>query len=335
MTDVQALFARFRALKVLILGDVMIDRYLMGHVSRVSPEAPVPVVHFHSEEQRLGGAANVALNVAALGATPLLVSLVGADAFGDTLLQLLPQSGIAPDGIARSSNRQTTVKTRIIAQGQHLLRIDRENTHELDEEETAAVLARLTQMLRTEKPDVLLLQDYNKGLLTEPVIAEAIRLARKAGIATAVDPKFDRFFAFRQTTLFKPNLKEVSDALGHRVRPVLDELAAASKALRTRLDHHITLITLSEKGIFYDDGTEMDILPAHPRDIADVCGAGDTVISVATLALAAHLPIEQIALLANLAGGQVCERVGVVPVDAARLQQEYAAVAAQSSTTTR
>ncbi len=335
MTDVHALFARFRALKVLILGDVMIDRYLTGQVSRVSPEAPVPVVHFQGEENRLGGAANVALNVAALGAKPLLVSLVGADSYGDAFLQLLPPSGIASDGIARSHTRQTTVKTRIIAQGQHLLRIDREDTHELDEEETAAVLARLAHVLRAEKPDVLLLQDYNKGLLTDAVIAEAIRLAKQAGIATTVDPKFDRFFAFRQTTLFKPNLKEVSDALGRKVRPTLDDLAAASKALRARLDHHITLITLSEKGIFYDDGTEMGILPATPRDIADVCGAGDTVISVATLGLAARLPVEQIALLANLAGGQVCERVGVVPVDAARLQQEYAAMAEQSGTPLR
>ncbi len=324
MQQVHELFERFRHLKVLVLGDVMIDRYLTGHVSRVSPEAPVPVVHFQKEENRLGGAANVALNIAAMGATPLVVSVIGDDPYGEVFMDLLPAAGIDATGIVRSPNRQTTVKTRVIAQGQHLLRIDREDTHDLDVDETAEVIARLARLLRTERPDVILFQDYNKGLLTETVIGQAIRLAQEAGIPTTVDPKFHRFFAFRQTTLFKPNLKEVSDALGRKVQPTLDDLAWASRQLRQRLDHQITLITLSEKGIFYDDGKQMDILPAHPRDIADVCGAGDTVISVATLALAAGLPISEVARLANLAGGQVCERVGVVPVDARRLEQEYA-----------
>lgn len=326
MQQVHELFERFRHLKVLVLGDVMIDRYLTGHVSRVSPEAPVPVVHFQNEENRLGGAANVALNIAAMGATPLMVSVIGDDAYGDIFMDLLPAAGIDGSGLVRSRQRQTTVKTRVIAQGQHLLRIDREDTHDLDADETAEVLGRLSRLLRSERPDVLLFQDYNKGLLTETVIGEAIRMAQEAGIPTTVDPKFHRFFAYRQTTLFKPNLKEVSDGLGRKVHPTLDELAWASRQLRQRLDHQITLITLSEKGIFYDDGRDMDILPAHPRDIADVCGAGDTVISVATLALAAGMPLPQIALLANLAGGQVCERVGVVPVDARRLEQEYARI---------
>ncbi len=317
------LFERMRQFKVLVLGDVMIDRYVLGHVSRVSPEAPVPVVHFQKEENRLGGAANVALNIAAMGATPLLVSLIGHDAYGTQFLHLLPQASIAPHGIVSSHHRRTTVKTRVIAQGQHLLRIDREDTHPLNQEEEAHILAHLQQLLKAESPDVLILQDYNKGLLTPKVIEQTIQWCRARQIPTAVDPKRHNFFAFRQTTLFKPNLKEVSDALGWAVQPTLTDLAQASQQLRQQLDHHITLITLSEKGIFFDDGKEMGILPAHPRDIADVCGAGDTVISIATLALAAGLSVSQIALLANLAGGQVCERVGVVPVEAQRLMHEW------------
>ena len=312
--------------EVLIVGDVMIDRYLTGSVNRISPEAPVPVVLQQAMEDRLGGAANVALNIRALGSVPVLCSVIGHDEAGQHLKdRILPDSGITADGMVFSDSRRTTVKTRILGNNQQMLRIDSEDTADLNDREQQDLLEKIRELLATRPIRAVILQDYNKGVLTEAVIRAVISEARKAGILTAVDPKKANFFAYTGVDLFKPNLKEVRDSLPFTIQSTVESLRHAAGFLREKLENKLTMITLSEKGLFLDDASQGRLFPTIPRNIADVSGAGDTVISIATLALVAGLPLETIATLSNLAGGQVCEFPGVVPVDrvilAAELEQ--------------
>lgn len=321
--SIEQLFEAFSKINVLVVGDVMIDRYLTGQVDRISPEAPVPVVNLKKTENRLGGAANVALNIAAMGATPILCSVIGKDEPASTFEQLLPEYGLSAEGILQSPSRITTVKTRVIAQNQHLLRLDEENTHDLSPTEENKLLGMVMDLFDRKKIDVLLFQDYNKGILTQHVIKSLIFEANKRNIPTAVDPKFKNFWAYKQVNLFKPNLKEIRNQVNFPVLPELDSLRAASRYINQQLSNTLTLITLSDKGMFIDSGGKSDLIPTQPRQIADVCGAGDTVISLAALGLALPIPFQEVAILANLAGGQVCEKVGVVPVDKAQLLTEY------------
>ncbi len=299
---------------VLIVGDVMLDRYLTGTVQRISPEAPVPVVLHSATEDRLGGAANVALNVLALGAVPILCSVVGQDAEGTTLQDLLPKSGISGEGLVFSKTRCTTVKTRILGNNQQMLRIDSEHTHDLSVEEEEIFLEKIRSMLAAHAIRVIILQDYNKGVLTPAVIAAVIAEAQKRNIPTTVDPKKANFFAYQGVTLFKPNLKEIRDSAPFSVRSEPESLRQAVDFLRSKLHNPVTMITLSELGLFLDAEGDGQLYPTVARNVADVSGAGDTVIGIASLALAAGLSWPTIALLSNLAGGQVCEFVGVVPV---------------------
>lgn len=293
----------------------MLDRYLTGTVSRISPEAPVPVVLHRETENRLGGAANVALNVSALGGIPVLCSVIGRDADGEVFRRLLPANGIAADGIVSTSGRTTTVKTRVLGNNQQMLRIDQEDTHDLDGEETRQFVQKVLALLEEKNVRVVILQDYNKGVLTPEVIRTVIAAARKRGILTAVDPKKNNFFAFEGVDLFKPNLKEIRDSAPFPVRAEQASLQQAADFLRKTLQNRLTMITLSEKGLFLEgDNGFSRLFPTVPRNIADVSGAGDTVISIAALGLAAGLDLELIAVLSNLAGGQVCEFPGVVPV---------------------
>lgn len=309
--------------EILIVGDVMIDRYLTGSVNRISPEAPVPVVLQQGMEDRLGGAANVALNIRALGSTPVLCSVIGNDEAGRALKnRILPENNIDSDGMVFSSTRRTTVKTRILGNHQQMLRIDSEDTDDLNADEQAALLDRIRALVVSRPVKAIILQDYNKGVLTETVIKQIVEVAQKAGILTTVDPKRANFFAYQGVDLFKPNLKEIRDSLPFAVQTNTESLEQASAFLRERLENRLTMITLSEKGLFLDDAINARLYPTIPRNIADVSGAGDTVISIATLALAAGLPMEVIATLSNLAGGQVCEFPGVVPVDRAILETE-------------
>lgn len=302
--------------EVLIIGDVMLDRYLTGAVSRISPEAPVPVVLHHGTEDRLGGAANVALNVRAMGGVPVLCSVVGRDEDGEIFRSILPASDISAEGIVASPARRTTVKTRVLGNNQQMLRIDREDTHELTDEETQFFLQKITLLLKERDIRVVIFQDYNKGALTEEVIRTVTAEARRRGVLTAVDPKKANFFAYEGVDLFKPNLKEIRDSAPFPVRTDAESLQQASDFLRKKLKNRLTMITLSEKGLFLDDSTNGRgrIFPTVPRNVADVSGAGDTVIAVAALGLAAGLDGEMLAALSNLAGGQVCEFPGVVPV---------------------
>jgi rfaE bifunctional protein kinase chain/domain len=316
-------FSQFGRLKILVLGDVMIDRYITGSVQRISPEAPVPVLNWQATDDRLGGAANVALNISALGATPYLCSIIGQDENGQRFRQLLPGAGIADKYLYASPARKTTVKTRLIAQAQHLLRVDREDQHDLNQQEANNLLGIVRDLLENRDIDLILLQDYNKGVLTHGVIRDIMLEAIRRDIPTAVDPKYHNFWSFKHVTLFKPNLREIQQQLDFPIRPVLEDLNRAAREIHRRLGNTYTLITLSEKGVFlYHDG-EGRIYPTHPRSIADVCGAGDTVVSLAGAGLALGLDMQLVAQLANLAGGQVCEKVGVVPVDKDQLEEEY------------
>lgn len=317
------ILTRFRNLQVLVIGDLMIDRYITGVVSRISPEAPVPVVHFQGEENRLGGAGNVALNMMGLGAEPILCSVIGDDAEGKQLRDLLQACNLSTEGLLSSADRPTTVKTRVMAQHQHLVRIDRESDRDLSDRESERFLEKIQTLTGQRNIDLIVFQDYNKGVLTEKVIREILQIAAKRKIPTAVDPKRKNFWAYEGVTLFKPNLAEVRGSLPFPVEPESGSLQAASSYIHERLHHQATLITLSEKGLYIEQNGIHELVGTRPRSIADVCGAGDTVISVAALGLAAGLDLRVIAHLANLAGGQVCEKAGVVPVDPKGLVEEY------------
>ena len=321
--DVNALFSQFSQQRILVVGDVMIDAYLRGTVTRISPEAPVPIVNLQKTEDRLGGAANVALNLASLGAEPILCAIVGDDKGGRTFKSLLDERGLSNDGIVKCADRMTTIKTRVIGNNQHLLRIDEEVLTSINAQEELDFIHRILQLIDT-KVDAIILEDYNKGLLTPNVIDSIIKMANARNIPVTVDPKKDNFFAYKNVTLFKPNLKELKEGVGAVSMDVTNrnEFEAAVLELESKLNNQITLVTLSEHGVFIKKEEDKKYIPAHIRNIADVSGAGDTVIAVATLCLVAGLAIEHIADIANLSGGLVCEVSGVVPIDAELLKDE-------------
>lgn len=317
------IFDQLKHQHVVIVGDVMIDRYLTGSVSRISPEAPVPVVLCQSTHDRLGGAANVALNVQALGGVPLLCGVVGKDADGTIFNeQLLPQNGISAAGMMTSEARRTTVKTRILGNHQQMLRIDSEDTYDLDEQEGQQLLEKVAAMIQQFPVKALILQDYNKGVLTRSVIHRLITLAKQHQVFVAVDPKKANFFEYIGVDLFKPNLKEIRESAPFPVSTDLASLEKAADFLRKKIKNKYTMLTLSEKGLFLKGKSKGNLYPTTARNIADVSGAGDTVISIATMALAAGLDSALVARLSNLAGGQVCELPGVVPVDLNQLKRE-------------
>jgi rfaE bifunctional protein kinase chain/domain len=320
---IQELLADFKTKRILVIGDVMIDAYMLGKVHRVSPEAPVPIVSLEKQEQRLGGAANVALNLQSLGATPILCSVVGEDREGNQLKQLVQQQGMPISGIISSAARVTTVKTRIIGNNQHLLRIDGEDTHPLTANENNDFFTAIEAIIVHEKIDAIIFEDYNKGVLTPTIIAQVIALANEKNIPTTVDPKKDNFLAYKGVTLFKPNLKELKEGVG--IDCSFQDQVAFNKAvalLETSLHNKITFVTLSEHGVFIKQSETTFHNPAHMRNISDVSGAGDTVISVATLCLTANRSIQTIAALANLSGGLVCEKSGVVTIEPEQLIAE-------------
>lgn len=309
-------FDRFAGTTALVVGDVMIDAYLWGRVDRISPEAPVPVVHVTERSARLGGAANVALNLHALGATPVVVSVTGDDAEADRMHRIFQEHRLPTSGLVRSARRRTTVKTRVISGHQHIVRVDEEIEDDLIVEDEHALLTHVQRLIAELHPAVIVLEDYNKGVLTEAVITGIIALAKASGIPTAVDPKKKNFFTFRGVDLFKPNLKELREGAKMDVHAGdIASVRAAVGVLEERLGNGASLITLSEHGVYAHRGNEEHLIPAHRRTIADVSGAGDTVIAVAALCLAVGLDLRTLAAWSNLAGGLVCEQVGVMPID--------------------
>ena len=321
--DFDRLFQTFSGYKVGVIGDVMLDTYWWGHVERISPEAPVPVVLLDKKELRIGGAGNVALNLVSLGAKTSIFSVLGEDEAGKQLDQLLADSGIDTSYIICSNTRKTTDKTRIISRNQQMMRLDAETTADLKKEAEEALIERVSNFIVNEKPSVIIFEDYNKGVLTENVIKEVIGLCNKNDIITAVDPKRKNFFAYKEVTIFKPNLKEVKDGLNLLIDEVnLPALQHIHELLKEKLHHQVSFITLSEKGVFYQNNTTADIIPSHLRSIADVSGAGDTVIAAAALLFAATGDIQLMAEVANIAGGLVCEEVGTAAINKEKLLHE-------------
>jgi len=321
--NANSLFEAFSSKTVLIIGDVMIDAYIWGKVDRISPEAPIPVVSVTHRENRLGGAANVALNIAELGALPILCSVVGTDEKGNLFNKLLKEKNLNDIGILSDSTRKTTVKSRVISNNQHLLRVDDEVSTPVNDTITEAIFARVQKIVSEYTIDAIIFEDYDKGVITPSLIAKVTQLAEKHNIITAVDPKKRNFDKYYNVTLFKPNFKEFCDGLKCNIeKSDIDSLRQYALKFMTAHQIGIIFITLSELGVFICDGKDFFHIQAEHRDISDVSGAGDTVISAATLCLATGLDIFNTAKISNLAGGIVCERSGVVPISKSALLDE-------------
>jgi len=324
----QQVFEEFRNFRVMVIGDVMVDAYIMGKVERISPEAPVPVVLVEHRVNHLGGAANVALNLKSLGAEPVLCSVIGQDQKGTEFRQLLKEEGISGEAVVTSNERITTTKFRVFGNKTQMLRVDEEVTTDLTRDDQSILLEKIREILEKSTIHAIILQDYNKGVLTEVMIHEVIRMAGSHHIPIAVDPKRKNFLQYRGVELFKPNLKELREGLGREIR--IDDrnsLEDAASYLHRELGISGVMVTLSELGVFISrqepgGKIESHYIPAHLRNISDVSGAGDTVISVAALGLASGLGPAELASLTNLAGGLVCEEVGVVPVNREKLLNE-------------
>jgi rfaE bifunctional protein kinase chain/domain len=321
--DFDRLFESFPSIKIGVIGDLMLDTYWWGHVERISPEAPVPIVTLDKKEYRIGGAGNVALNLASLGSQVTVFSVIGQDDDGQVLTALIEKEHIDTRYLLKSAARITTNKARIISKNQQMLRLDAETTKDLSAADENRMLQHLQTFIEQEKPRVIIFEDYNKGVLTSRVIEAAIALCRDNKVLTAVDPKRKHFFSYIGADIFKPNLAEVKEGLNLLLEqvnlPVLEDIHAK---LAEKLHHRISFITLSEKGVFFQYDQEARIIPSHVRNIADVSGAGDTVIAVASLLYAATQDVKLMAQVANVAGGLVCEEVGTVAIDKARLLKE-------------
>lgn len=320
---INRIFDDFNKLKVLIIGDVMVDAYYWGKVDRISPEAPVPIVAVEKKEARMGGAANVALNIQAMGATPILCSVIGNDSDGEEFMELLAARNQSSEGILRVDNRKTTKKSRVIGNNHQMLRIDSEQIDPISESLVSEFYAKIEKLIQAEKIDCVIFEDYDKGVITKSLIEKVVKLCQSKEIPTTVDPKKRNFIDYKNVSLFKPNLKELREGLKVEVDPKNDaEIDSAIAILEKELSNNITLITLSESGIYINTPKEKHHISAHRRDIVDVSGAGDTVISLASLCLALDLSPRLIAEISNLAGGLVCENVGVVPIDKEDLREE-------------
>lgn len=313
--------------RVLVIGDVMMDAYLFGAVNRISPEAPVPIVNLATRDNRLGGAANVALNIQALGAKPILCSVVGDDEKGKEFIQLMISLGLSTECMITSNERITTVKFRIIGNNVQLLRVDEEIDCELIAEDRDALLLKISRFIQQGEVDAIIFEDYDKGVISKSLIESVINMASKANIPVAVDPKKRNFNHYQGSTIFKPNLKELKEGTKANINfSDIHSLISLVESYLLKNQIKIALITLSEKGVLIvwqsESGYQHKLIPAHHRNIVDVSGAGDTVISVATLCLSLGFSPESIASIANLSGGLVCEEVGVVPVNKEKLMHE-------------
>ncbi|MBL4755144.1 MAG: D-glycero-beta-D-manno-heptose-7-phosphate kinase [Flavobacteriales bacterium] len=325
--EIEDLFSAFNKLKIMVIGDVMIDSYMWGKVNRISPEAPVPIVSIEKMENRLGGAANVALNIQALGATPLIYSVIGKEEKGAQFCELLRAQSLSDVGIIQSTDRKTTVKTRVLSGSNQMLRVDEEIETNLSKEDEAALIASVSSALENNQIDAIIFEDYDKGLITKGVIDAVIEKAASLNIAVAVDPKKKNFNNYKNVSLFKPNLKEIREGMKIDInQDNISEIEGAVDTLIQEKGHHLVLVTLSELGVYVANCESNETIPAHFRDITDVSGAGDTVIGVASLCLALKAPPRVMAELSNLAGGIVCEKVGVVPIDKDQLLKEAKAL---------
>jgi rfaE bifunctional protein kinase chain/domain len=303
----------FDGKRIAVIGDMMLDGYFWGDVKRISPEAPVPVLEVEDEFFRFGGAANVAYNILTLGGVPVPVGVIGNDNYGNIFSSLLKEKNIEGSGIIIDNDRPTTTKTRVIANSQHVVRIDKESKAYISNKIESKISSYLESTI--DKLDGIILQDYNKGILTPSLISKIITLANKKNIMITVDPKFDNFFEYKNVTVFKPNKKETETVLGIRIKDDKD-ISSAGRNLLHKLNSEYVLLTLGEEGIaVFEKGDKERRMPTKARKVADVSGAGDTVISTLTIGLAAGANIYEACFLANYAAGIVCGEVGIVPIE--------------------
>ena len=321
--EIIAAISHFKEKQIIVIGDVMVDAYLRGKVERISPEAPIPVVSVSARENRMGGAANVALNIQSLGATPILCSVIGKDDYSDVFMKLMEDAGISNQGIIKASERKTTAKTRVISNNQHLLRVDDEQSDAISEKLQKQLVGKIETICSTQNIDAIIFEDYDKGVITPNLILSITEIAKKYNIITTVDPKRKNFDAYKNVTLFKPNFKEFCEGMNCTIsNNEIDRIRELSIDYTKQNNIKSILITLSENGVFAQDANGSYHIFAEKRDISDVSGAGDTVISAATLCLTVGLSIHHTASISNLAGGLVCERSGVVPIDLKELISE-------------
>ncbi len=313
----QSVLDKAKGKKIAVIGDVMLDRFFWGSVSRISPEAPVPVVDVEDESYHLGGAANVANNLKSLGINPILFGVIGNDASGNKFIEIANELGIDPKGLYRDNNRPTTVKTRIIGNNQHLVRLDRERRDKISVEGFKLIIETLTA---ENELSGIIFGDYDKGTITQEIITEIMVFARQNGIPVYVDPKFENFFYYKSATFFKPNRKEAATALGMNIKTD-DDVIEAGKRLLEQLEPDNLLITLGSKGMMlFESNGNISTVSTIARHIADVSGAGDTAIATLSVAIAGNATVTEAAMLANFASGAVCEIPGVVPITIELLQ---------------
>ncbi|MBP5412342.1 MAG: hypothetical protein J6Y47_03700 [Bacteroidales bacterium] len=313
------IFEAFNGKNILVIGDVMLDEYIEGKVNRLSPEAPVPIVDITSRYTRLGGAANVALNIKALGGNPILCSVIGAGDKSKCFLQLLENQQMPTQGVIKSTNRCMTVKYRVLGNNTQLLRMDEEIKHSLADEDDALLIQQITAMINNGMVDGIVFEDYDKGIISPLLIDRVVKLAVEHHIPVSVDPKKKNFLSYHHVDVFKPNWKEMKEGLNLTAdKPDEESLNKIKQMMR---EHHFSMVvlTLSEDGVLLlyrrNDTIEDIHIPTRARQVADVSGAGDTMIAVAALALIVGVTPKEMVQLANLAGGMVCEHVGVVPIN--------------------
>jgi len=307
----------FKGKRIAVIGDMMLDIYYQGDVKRISPEAPVPVLEVENEFHRFGGAANVALNIAKLNGIPEPIGVIGYDSFGAVFNSLLSEQNISHQGIFEDESRPTTAKTRVIADSQHIVRIDKESKETINKKIQNEIISYVKSIIKDL--DGIILQDYNKGVLSSSLISQVIEAANKNKILITVDPKFNNFYDYKNVSVFKPNRHEAEDILGMKIKTDAD-VSFAGNTLLNKLNPKNVLLTLGEGGIaVFETGKPEKRMPTKARKVADVSGAGDTVISTLTIALAAGANIYEASYLANYAGGLVCEEVGIVPIEIEKL----------------
>ena len=323
ISKLKDLFNDFNSSNIIIIGDVMIDAYIWGDVNRISPEAPVPVLSGNLRENRLGGAANVALNIKALGANPILCSIIGKDQKSEIFTGLLDKLNLTNEGILCREDRRTTVKTRLISNNQHLLRVDEEDTGIINNDIEKEFIHNIKEIISSKKIDAIVFEDYDKGVITENIIKEITAIANENKIVTTVDPKKRNFKYYKNITLFKPNFKEFTEGIGKSfVKSDIDTMFKESVKFISENKIDNMFVTLSENGVFICSEGDYHVQPTEIRDIVDVSGAGDTVISISTLCLSKNISKKDIAIMSNIAGGLVCEKVGVVPINKDQLLLE-------------
>ena len=320
--SIEAILHSFRSKRIAVIGDIMLDNYIFGHVSRISPEYPVPVVDVTHEDHRLGGAANVALNTLALGAKTILIGVTGADHNRDVLLELFRSRDLATEGLICDPSRPTTTKTRILSQNHHITRVDVESRKEIDTDIEKKIFNSFETVVNSI--DAVILEDYNKGLLSVPLIQHIIASAKAHTIPVLVDPKHQNFFAYRGCAVFKPNLSEIAASLGILLPNNDREVEEACRLLQEKIQADAIIVTRSEKGMTIYNGSFTHI-PATSLEVADVSGAGDTVIGTLALGMATGIDIVMNATIANLAAATVCQEVGAVPVKPDKILKAYLA----------